>query len=97
MMVLVDNNITGDASSAGICQGTELVLGQLQVMTADCAGNDADFVCECCTACCDGTESNECNKDTLLVANLDPYWENGYRRSAYVFSDDITFSLRNNN
>jgi len=91
-MILIDNNdIQGDADELGICEGEQLNLGNLQVFTSDCSSDTPKFVCPCCTECCDAATS--CRKDSMMLANLDPYWENGYARQMFVFSEDIIFSV----
>jgi hypothetical protein len=72
------NNVTGVAGP--VCD-----LENLQIFISDCAGEESEIECPCCSDCCHD-DDEECNKD-LLVVSYDPTWEDRYQRDTYIFSD----------
>ena len=81
-LLLLDNNaLTGD--DAPICGPNG--PGAPSSFITDCV-----VQCECCSLCCDADDT-DCYNDDDLLANIDYAWEAGYRRDAYVFSEDIIF------
>jgi hypothetical protein len=77
------NSITGTA-------GPFCDLLNLQVFISDCAGDQPEFECPCCSKCCHDNDA-ECNKDFFLVS-YDPTWEDGYERDQYIFSNGIALN-----
>lgn len=63
----------------------------MQLITADCGGDNPEIECVCCTTCCDD-ETQGCNKNTE-VASIDPNWDEGDTRRRYItiLGDETAF------
>ena len=83
LLTIDDNFLTGDISPM-FCEGENLSR-ELEILYADCGGDDPEVLCSCCTLCCDA-EGTTCNDDELL-ANFDPIWEVMYNRQFWFFND----------
>jgi hypothetical protein len=76
------NSLNGTADV--ICKDSGVNLTHF---VADCGGSKPEIVCTCCHLCCQDSNTT-CNNYDWTV-NLDPIWENGYRRVVYSFTKNI--------
>lgn len=87
-ILLIDHNkINGTADVMCSSNNTNMAL---KYFVADCAGPNPNMECSCCNLCCNDLNAT-CNNLAWSV-NMDPIWEYGYERQAYVFSSELLAS-----
>jgi len=98
ILLINDNDISGIGSNNNPPNFCDNIIGTREksdiVFTSDCGGSLPELQCSCCTECCE--DGAVCNDGSDFLANHDLIWEHGYNRLQFEFSDDITYTVRNN-
>jgi hypothetical protein len=61
----------------------------MELLIADCNGEDPEIECTCCTVCCSDDDPN-CHAYTA-IPNVDPIWEYNYNRLEFTFGSETSF------
>ena len=77
--MLDGNDLTGNADP--VCKSEEL---DVTFFVTDC-DDPGEITCDCCSECCNDNNAT-CN-NFAFNGNLDPIWEYGYNRAAYMFNN----------
>ena len=99
ILLLSGTSITG--SLEHLCNRTSN-FATIDALSADCFGDDKEVECECCTICCaddaadaamfgDGTNEAQACRGSVYYGDLDPIWQNRFKRGDYKFNvTDVT-------
>jgi hypothetical protein len=63
---------------------------ETKMLMADCAGENPEIACDCCTLCCSDLDQ-DCNKNAA-IANMELKWEANYYRTSYILGAAAIFA-----